>query len=286
MSASDPAHARAGDPPARHPVDADATTLDVTVVGAVATVTLRRPEKLNAIDATMQQELQRAVRVLDADDAVRAIVLTGAGRGFCAGADVAALASYARGGARPPALRQTMRDGSQRLAAALLEVETPLVAAVNGHAAGAGVALALAADVVLAAEDAMFTVAFAHRGLVPDYGVTFLLPRIVGLRLARELCLLGEALAADRAAEVGLITRVVPSERLAAEAAEVAGQLAAGPTAALGLTKRLLLGSFDLDASTALDREFTAQAIAFASEDAAEGAAAFVEKRAPGFTGR
>lgn len=282
------------DVPASHDGDGESSaathlageTVAVDVDMGVATVTLWRPEKLNAIDATMQRELEDALRGLDADADVRAIVLTGAGSSFCAGADVSALAGHAGGEARPPELRQAMRHGSRRVAATLLDLETPLVAAVRGHAAGAGVGLALAADVVVAAEDATFTVAFARRGLVPDYGVTFLLPRLVGLRAARELCLLGEAVTAPRAAELGMVSRVVPADDVPDAAAEVAARLASGPTAALGLTKRLLLSSFDHDVNTALDREFTAQALAFSGEDAAEGAASFLERRPPDFSGR
>ncbi|QBI18218.1 hypothetical protein ER308_00600 [Egibacter rhizosphaerae] len=261
------------------------TRLSVSDTDGVTTITLSRPDKLNAIDQTMGRELEAVLDARDADPAVRAIILTGQGRGFCAGADIAALAEMAGTDARPPAVRRSMRSGSQRLAQRLLALETPLVAAVKGPTAGAGLGIAFAADVVLASEEASFAFAFAQRGLVPDFGVTFLLPRMVGLRAARELCLLGETVDPVRAERLGLVTRVVAADDLLEEANRVAATLARGPTAALGMTKRLLLDAFDSDAQTALDREFTAQAIAFAGEDAAEGAAAFREQRAPEFRG-
>lgn len=254
--------------------------------GAVVTLTLNRPDSLNALDAALVAALRDRLVALDADPQVRAIVLTGGGRAFCAGADVRALAAHSGDGTSPAANRNRMRTQSQALAAALLGVEKPVVAAVKGACAGAGMGLALACDVVLAGQSAAFTVAFVRRGLVPDYGVTWLLPRLVGLRVAKELCLLGETVDAERAAALGLVSQVVPDADLAEAAAALAARLAEGPTLALGLTKSLLTSSFDRDAASGLDREFTAQALAFAGDDAAEGAASFLEKRPPRFTGR
>ncbi|MGI8876856.1 MAG: enoyl-CoA hydratase/isomerase family protein [Egibacteraceae bacterium] len=254
--------------------------------GTVATLQLHRPEAINALDAALTAALLSSLPRLDRDPEVRAIVLTGAGRGFCAGADVRALAEAAGGASTPAVNRQRMRAASMALAMAIVDVETPLVAAVRGPCAGAGFALALACDLVIAGEGATFTVAFVRRGLVPDYGTTYLLPRLVGLRAAKELCLLGETVAAADAQRLGLATRVVPDDEVDAEAAALAARLAAGPTQALALTKRLLTGSFEVDHATAVDREFTAQALALAGEDSAEGAASFLEKRKPRFTGR
>jgi 2-(1,2-epoxy-1,2-dihydrophenyl)acetyl-CoA isomerase len=251
----------------------------------VLTVTLNRPERLNAIDDAMGGELLELLTAAEQDDEVRAIVLTGAGRGFCAGADVSRLASAAST-KDPAAVRQLLRQGSIPLARKLGDIEKPLVAAVNGPCAGAGVGIALACDIVVASDAATFTLAFVRRGLVPDYGTTFLLPRIVGLRAARELCLLGDTIGADEARTIGMISKVVPPEELLAVAAAYARRFAEGAGVALGLTKRLLTGSFEVDAAAALDREFTAQALCFASEDAAEGAAAFLEKRPPRFAWR
>ena len=257
--------------------------------GGVTTLTLHRPAALNALDAGLTTALTDALARADADDEVGAIVLTGAGRGFCAGADLGELAATldAESGHRPSAaaLHAVIREGSLPLAHQLLALRTPLVAAVHGPCAGAGMALALAADVVLAAPNARFTVAFVRRGLVPDYGVTWLLPRLVGLRTARELCLLGEPFDADAAQRMGLVTRLVAADALAAEADRVAAALAAGPRTAQRLTKQLLAGSDQLDAASAADAEFAAQTICLASDDAAEGAKAFLEHREPRFTG-
>lgn len=262
------------------------TTVEVDRGERVATVTLDRPDRLNAIDDRMTVELEAALQALDDDAGVRAIVLTGRGRGFCSGADVADLSAAAvAGGTDAGALRRQMR-GSLRLARTLLDLETPLIAAVNGPCAGAGVGLALAADFAVAADSASVSVAFVGRGLVPDYATTFLLPRVVGLRVARELCLLGDTLTAAEAAQVGLVGRVVADEELAGASTDLAERLAAGPSVALGLTKRMLAEAFELDRHAATDRELTAQAIAFSTDDAAEGAAAFFAKRPPRFQGR
>lgn len=265
------------------------TRLRWEVAAHVATVTLDRPAQLNALDATLTTELLELLTALDGDPGVRAIVLTGAGRGFCAGADVAELAAAAteqQGGLRPAAVRAALRDAPSRLARLLLQLETPMVAAVNGPCAGAGIGLALACDFVLAAEDAIFSVVFVQRGLVPDYGTTWLLPRLIGLRRARELALLGERLSAAQAEELGLLTGVVAPDELLGEAEALARRLAEGPGVALGLTKRLLAEAMELDHATAIDREFTAQALCFASDDALEGAAAFLERRPPRFRSR
>lgn len=253
---------------------------------SVLTLTLNRPERLNAFDEPMAARLLSTVTAAAADDDVRVIVLTGAGRGFCAGADVSGLADAASGGLGAGGLRRQLRQAFVPVARALLDFEKPLVAAVNGPCAGAGIGMALACDVVVASEAASFTFAFAARGLVPDYGVTHLLPRLVGLRAARELCLLGERVDAARADRLGLVTAVVPPGELLDVAGEYAQRLAAGAGLALGLTKRLLRETFEVDALTAVDREFTAQSLCLASEDAAEGAAAFLEKRPPRFAGR
>ena len=263
--------------------------LEIETAGHVTTVRLNRPEHLNALNHALSVELYETLVDLDADDTTRVVVLTGAGRGFCSGFDVADLAASAGEGAReltPSRTRDVMRGASTRLAQALADLEMPLVAAVNGPCAGAGLGLALACDAVLASEEASFTLAFAQRGLVPDYGLTWLLPRLVGLRKARELCLLTDTLRAAEAHDLGLLTRVVAAEDLQAEAHAVAAQLAQGAGVALRLTKRLLNDSFEQDRHTAIDREFSAQAMCFASADAKEGMAAFLERRQPRFSWR
>ena len=249
----------------------------------ITTVTLRRPEALNALDQEMTLALVELFEQLNDDDATRVIILTGEGRGFCAGADVGAMAERV-GDGRPADFLQYARRGSAKLARTLYHLDKPLVAAVNGAAAGAGAAVAITADVTVMADSAMLSFLFVHRGLVPDYGATWLLPRLVGLRTARRLCLFGERLGADEAFRLGLVDRVVAPTDLQVEARLIAEQLAAGAGVALRLTKRLLGESFDHDHASAVDREFTAQSLCFASADAAEGMSAFLEKRPPEFT--
>jgi 2-(1,2-epoxy-1,2-dihydrophenyl)acetyl-CoA isomerase len=265
---------------------ADVSRLSVETSEWVTTVTLRRPEALNALDEPMTLELLGVLQELEHDDATRVVVLTGEGRGFCAGADLGAVVAEAGADPSPADMRQLTRRASARLARALYEMEKPLIAAVNGAAAGAGAAIAVSADVTIMADSAMLSFLFVERGLVPDYATTWLLPRLVGLRTARKLCLFGDRLRADEALRLGLVDGVVEAETLMDEAAGVAQRLAAGAGVALRLTKRLLAESFDLDHAAAVDREFTAQALCFASSDAAEGMSAFLQKRAPHFTWR
>ena len=262
------------------------TSLTAETSDWVTTVTLRRPDALNALDEELTVELTSLLAALDTDDATRVIVLTGEGRGFCAGADVAGMAEAAGADPTPAQMRDRMRLASARLARQLHHTEKPIVAAVNGAAAGAGAAIAVSADVTIMADSALLSFLFVERGLVPDYASTWLLPRLVGLRTARRLCLFGERLRADEALRLGLVDGVVPHGDLLDEAYGVAQRLAAGAGVALRLTKRLLAESFELDHATAVDREFTAQALCFASDDAREGMTAFLEKRPPAFQWR
>lgn len=257
--------------------------IGVSTTDWVTTLELRRPDALNALDEAMTLELEGLLTHLEHDDATRVIVLTGQGRGFCAGADVDAMAAAAGEDPAPAQMRQQMRRASARLARTLYQTEKPIVAAVNGAAAGAGAAIAVGADVTIMADTAVLSFLFIDRGLVPDYGSTWLLPRLVGLRTARRLCLFGDKLRADEALRLGLIDGVVPHAELLDEAYGVATRLASGAGVALRLTKRLLAESFDVDHATAVDREFTAQALCFASDDAREGMRAFLQKRPPAF---
>ena len=252
----------------------------------VTTVTLRRPEALNALDEAMTLELVRVFTELEHDDATRVIVLTGEGRGFCAGADLGAIVAEAGTDPTPAQMRQLTRRGPAQLARTLYQTEKPIIAAVNGAAAGAGAAIAVTADVTIMADTAMLSFLFVERGLVPDYASTWLLPRLVGLRTARRLCLFGERLRADEALRLGLIDGVVPHDALLDEAYGVAQRLAASAGVALRLTKRLLAGAFDVDHGAAVDNEFAAQALCFASDDAREGMTAFLDKRPPDFRWR
>ncbi|MFJ7043795.1 enoyl-CoA hydratase/isomerase family protein [Streptomyces sp. NPDC101112] len=251
---------------------------------AVSWITLNRPEAMNALTPDQRDHLVQLFGDASADPAVRAVVITATGRGFCAGADL-------RSGAARPAERvagdvaRTIRLGAQRLVAAVLDCEKPVLAAVNGTAAGIGAHLALACDLVLAAEEARFIEVFVRRGLVPDGGGAYLLPRLIGPQRAKELMFFGDALSAADAERLGLVNRVVPAADLEKTAREWAERLAAGPTRALALTKHLVNASLDTDRATAFAAEAAAQEINMTTADAQEGVASFVERRAPRFEG-
>ncbi len=249
----------------------------------VADVALNRPKKLNAFDATMHEELHAALDEAAADDGVRCVVLRGEGRGFSAGADLAQIAWGAEG---DPDLGEYLRSTYSRLVKRMVSIEKPIVASLRGPVYGAGVGIALACDLRLAAESAKFSVAFIKIGLMPDAGVSFFLPRVVGLGRALEMSMLGDPVEADEALRTGLVNRVVPDQELAEETAALASRLAAMPTAALGRTKRALYASFEGDLGTVLDREAEGQTFCGYTADHKEGIEAFFEKREARFTGR
>ena len=252
----------------------------------VANVALNRPRKLNAFDGRMHEELHDALEDAAQDDAVRCVVLRGEGRGFSAGADLAQVVeTEAPDGGRPD-LGEYLRKTYSRLVRRMVSMEKPIVGAVHGPVYGAGVGIALACDLRVAGESAEFSVAFVKIGLMPDAGVTFFLPRVVGLGRAMEMSVLGDAVGAEEAHRIGLVNRVVPDERLAEEAAALAGRLAAMPTQAIARTKRALYGSFESDLEAALEGEAEGQTFCGYTQDHAEGVAAFFEKRAPDFAGR
>ena len=250
--------------------------------GPVLTVTLNRPEKLNSFNEALHLALQGAVDRMERDSAVRAVLLTGAGKGFCAGQDL---------GDRNVSADQALDLGAtldrfyNPLVRRLRGLEKPVICAVNGVAAGAGANLALACDVVLAARSARFIQAFCRIGLVPDSGGTYFLPRLVGEARARALALTGEAIAAEQACAWGLVWQVVDDERLPAEAMALAQRLAAGPTKGLGLIKRALNASLANDLDRQLDLERDLQREAGATADYREGVAAFIQKRPAAFRG-
>ena len=255
-----------------------------TVADGVATVTLNRPDKLNAFTEAMHQELALILDRVEADRSVRALLLTGAGRAFCAGQD---LGDRVMGeGEAPPDLGDTLERLYNPLVRRLCRLERPVVCAVNGVAAGAGANLALNCDLVLAARSARFIEPFCRLGLVPDAGGTWILPRLVGPARARGLALLGEPLSAEQAEAWGLIWRVVDDERLLDEAGALARHLASQATRGLGLIKRALLASATNGLDAQLDLERDLQREAGRSEDYAEGVRAFLAKRAPVFKGR
>jgi len=250
--------------------------------GSVMQITLNRPEVLNSFTLAMSRELRDALTDARGDKTVRAIVLTGAGRGFCAGQDLAAA---------PPAvngkldLGATVRQTYNPLITLIREIEKPVVCAVNGVAAGAGANLAIACDIVIASENASFIQSFSKIGLVPDSGGTFFLPRAIGMPLATALMMLGDKISAQRAVEIGMIYRVVPADALEVEAMALATQLAAMPTKGLGYTKRALNASMGNNLEKQLEVEEQMQSEAGRTRDFEEGVAAFREKRKPEFRG-
>ena len=247
----------------------------------VMTLTLNRPERLNALNAALTQALSAAVKRAAAEPDCRAILITGAGRGFCAGADLADRV-VAPGAARPD-LGQSLEKGLNPLIRAIRSLPKPVVCAVNGPAAGAGGNLALACDIVLAAKSAQFLQAFARVGLIPDAGGTFILPRLVGDARARALTMLAEPIGAEAAQASGMIYRAVDDEDLIGEARMVAERLAAGATHALGLLKRALLASPGNSLDAQLDLERDLQREAGLSDEFMEGVRAFLDKRPPDF---
>ncbi len=255
-------------------------TIQLEVADAIATLTLDRPDALNALTVTMKQELMTALRTIGRDRAVRAVVLTGAGRAFCAGQD---LKERLEPDAAPLAVE--LRERYNPLIRAMRALDQPIVGAINGVAAGAGASLAFACDLRLAAEGASFLLAFGRIGLVPDSGATWFLPRLVGPAKAAELALLDEPLTAADAERFGLVARVVAPDALVAEARQVAARLAGLAPRALALTKRALQRTWSVDLDDALEDEAFRQGIAGATADHREGLSAFLEKRPPRFTG-
>ncbi len=260
-------------------------TLLVEQADHVARITLNRPQVLNSFNAVMLAELRAAIAGAGQDPAVRCVILTGAGRGFCAGQDLGELqGDYQRG--TPPDLGALVRERYHPIILGIRNLEKPVLAAVNGVAAGAGCSLALACDVILASERATFAEVFVQVGLVPDAGSTFFLPRLVGFGRALELAMTGRSLDAAEAERLGLVTRVVPADALEAEASAWAGRLARAPTRALGLIKRAFNRSLVNDLATQLEVEAACQAEAGRTADHLEAVRAFLEKRKPNFTGR
>ena len=248
----------------------------------VLRITLNRPERLNALTDTMRHELIDAFTRAGAEDEVRVVVLMGAGRGFCSGADlVAALES-----GEPVDFGQALRTTYNPLVRQMRGLPKPIIAAVNGVAAGAGMSLALACDLRIAAESASFIQAFVKIGLVPDSGSTWLLPRLVGLTRAMELMMSGRKVDAAEALAIGLVNRVMPDEELGGAVAKLAQEYANAPTRAIGLIKQAVDYALDHTLEEALEQEAELQAQAGRTADHVEGVAAFLEKRAAHFKGK
>ena len=251
----------------------------------VATLTLNRPERLNALGGTLREDLYDAVAKSAADPNVGVLVITGAGRGFCSGGDVKSMSEREQAAAPPPTSERwaPIRD---RVILAMRDCPKPVIAAVNGAAAGAGMNLALACDMRIASTAAKFTQAFVKRGLAPDWGGTWFLPRIVGTAKACELIFTGDAIDAAEALRLGIVNSVVAPEDLMATAVQLARRIAAGPAVAIQLAKRAIYHGQDADLRAGLEFETFAQGICRETEDSKEGVRAFVEKRAPVFRGR
>ena len=255
------------------------------VKDGIATLTLNRPERLNALGGTLRDDLHDAITRSAADADVRVIVITGAGKGFCSGGDVKAM-NEAKEGKRERPFTEKIAPGRDRTLLAMRDAPQPIIAAVNGAAAGAGMNLALACDIRIASSAAKFSQAFVKRGLHPDWGGTYFLPRLVGMAKACELIFTGEIIDAPEALRLGIVNAVYAPEELMPATYELARKIAAGPPVAIRLAKRALYHSEETDLRGALEFETFAQNVCSETEDAREGIRAFVEKRAPSFKGR
>ncbi|MEA2621470.1 MAG: 2-(1,2-epoxy,2-dihydrophenyl)acetyl-CoA isomerase [Chloroflexota bacterium] len=256
-------------------------TVGYEVADGVLTLTLNRPDALNAFNRQMKDELLAALKQAARDPAVRVLILTGAGRGFCAGQDLKETRS-----SDAPDLGAEIRARYNPLILAMRRLEKPIVGAINGVAAGAGCSIALACDLRIAAEGATFIQSFGRVGLAPDTGSSWFLPRLIGLAQAAEMILGAEPVEAHNAQRIGLVNRIVPAGRLMEEARALATRLAAGSPVALALGKRALNYALEHDLASTLEFESQLQSTAGRSDDHAEGVAAFTEKRPPDFKGR
>jgi 2-(1,2-epoxy-1,2-dihydrophenyl)acetyl-CoA isomerase len=261
------------------PHDSNSTLLR-RLDGGVLTLTLNEPDRRNPLTPQTRQLLHDQLRASATDPDVRCIMITGAGRAFCAGGDIAKM------GTRTPLQTVAHLSGVRLMVEAMVQVPKPVVAAVNGAAVGAGLALALACDIVVAAESAKFGLLFSRRGLVPDSGATYFVTHQIGPYRTKRLALTGELFGADRAAEWGMVSDVWPDAEFGARAQQLCAELAVGPTATLALTKQLINQASTADLDTVLQTEALAQAVANSSADHQEGVAAFRERRTPEFRGR
>jgi len=249
------------------------------VRNTVAYITLNRPDKLNAFTEQLNKEVQLAIKNASRDESVRALVITGEGRAFCSGEDLAGVNDEMDHG-------EVLRKRYNPMLMELDKCEKPIIAAVNGVAAGAGMSLALACDFRLASEKASFVEAFIHVGLVPDAGNLYHLPRLIGHAKALELAVLGEKVTAAEAKDLGLVTKVISVDAWSEEVSQFAERLATMPTKAIGLIKRNLKASWHSEFEDFLERDAQGQRIAGLTDDHKEGVRAFMEKRRPVFTGK
>ncbi len=247
----------------------------------IATLILNRPEKLNALNKKMTEELKHAIEEMVKDRSVRTLVITGAGRGFCSGADVSEMAQMAA-----PVEIKYWTQMAHEIIHALTDLEKPVIAKVNGVAVGIGCSLALSADIIIASENAQFSLIFSRIGLIPDGGSLFHLPRLVGPAKAKELVFTAKMVDAEEAERIGLINKAVPADELDNEVITLAKQLAEGPTVAFGIAKKIMNKGLSMDLSSVLECEALGQTVAGTTEDAREGIIAFLEKRRAEFKGR
>jgi 2-(1,2-epoxy-1,2-dihydrophenyl)acetyl-CoA isomerase len=259
--------------------------VDTTPAG-VRTLTLNRPDVLNAVNTVLADEIPAAIAEASRDDAVRVLVITGAGRGFCSGLDLVEASGRDRSAPANPRRRLDDLGWVGRQALALVGCDKPVIAAINGVAAGAGFGLTLGADIRLMSAGATLTTGYVRRGLSPDAGVTYFLPRLVGLSRATELILTARDFGAEEAERIGLVSRVFPAEGFGEAVADYAARLAAGPPIAQTLTKRLLVDSLETDLTAQLRRELALIGICFTTEDVREAMRAFLERRQPQFAGK
>ncbi len=259
-------------------------TLLFDVSEGVATLTLNRPDKLNSFNAEMHEEMRAAMKTVERDDGIRCLLLTGAGRAFCAGQDLGD--RDVSPDAEMPDLGDSLERNYNPLIRRIVKLEKPVVCAVNGVAAGAGANLALACDIVLAAQSAYFVQSFSNIGLIPDSGGSWLLPRLIGRARAMAITLLAEKVSAQQAADWGMIWKAIGDEELMPQAIRMAQQLAQRPTRGLGYLKRCMQLSSEQDLDAQLDTERDLQRLAGRTEDYREGVAAFMQKRQPRFTGK
>jgi 2-(1,2-epoxy-1,2-dihydrophenyl)acetyl-CoA isomerase len=247
----------------------------------LATITLNRPDVFNSFNREMALSMQAALDACEKNQEVRAVLITGNGKAFCAGQDLKEVTDPENN----PGFRAILDEHYNPIIRRIRSIEKPIVAAVNGVAAGAGANIALACDIVLASDQASFIQAFSKIGLIPDSAGTFFLPRLIGLQKAAALCMLGDKVSAEEAERMGMIYKVFPADSLMQEAQAMANKLAAMPTLALGLTKRLFNQSLNNDLEAQLKLESDLQIVAGSSNDYKEGVTAFVEKRKPEFRG-
>ncbi len=260
-------------------------TILYEVSDGVATITLNRPDKYNALTMPMYKEMQHALKEIARDRAVRAVVLTGAGKGFCSGADLLELQSNLE----DVSVGDVLRAGLNKIAVAMRTLEKPIICAVNGVAAGAGAGLALACDLRLASDQASFVfAAFVNIGIIPDAGTTYFLPQLVGVSRAFELATTADAqnrLKAEAALEMGIVNQVIPHDHFMDEVNAYARRMAEKATYAVGLTKRAMYKAAERSLADALETEAQLQIATFKTQDFREGVQAFIEKRAPVFKG-